>query len=158
MSLISDALKKGGAAPPQSPALPPSPPKPRFKKGAAWFSAILIFAGVFLLRYESASRRALPPQPLLPSQGQPVALQDDSVPKPAPSQPQRPGLNLLRAAENSWKLNGVLRGGDGQPLALINNQVVEQGAIVRGAKLVRVNDTSVELEEEDGQTHTLKLR
>ena len=158
MSLISDALKKGGASPPQSPALPPSPPKPRFKKGAAWFSAVLICAGVLLLRQESASRRALPPQPLPPPQGQPIALQDDSVPKPAPSQPQqRPGLNLLRTAENSWKLNGVLRGGDGQPLALINNQVVEQGAIVRGAKLVRVNDTSVELEE-DGQTRTLKLR
>jgi hypothetical protein len=66
-------------------------------------------------------------------------------------------MNLFRTADVQWRLNGIVRGGDGEALALINDQVVAEGGSVQGARLVRVAQDQVEMETE-GKTFSLKLR
>ena len=65
------------------------------------------------------------------------------------------GQNMLRSAESTWHLNGVIQG-DGKPLALINGKVVEEGTSVGGAKVVRISENEVDLET-DGRRRTLRL-
>lgn len=140
MSLIADALRKAESTSPASPP-PPSP-------GSLWiYRALLlgcvavVLAGVGVVAKRRSERTPSLAQPAAPI----VATQE----KPG-------GLQLLRTAQRDLNLNGIVRGGSGKSLALINDEVVEEGGSIRGARLVRVDPDSVELEE-NGRTRTLKL-
>lgn len=97
----------------------------------------------------------------LPGRSSVAAHRGISPEKPVSTPPielnQPVGLNLLRAAENKWHLNGIIKGGEGRSLALINGQVVEEGDSIQGARVVRVAQGDVDLEQE-GQVKNLKLR
>ncbi|MBI3615952.1 MAG: hypothetical protein HY211_05480 [Candidatus Omnitrophica bacterium] len=140
MSLIADALRKANISfPVSSPS--PRPPKPVW----TYLLAGLFGLGLILLAHSLIRFPALPP------------ASASSQTSAAPSAFQPIGLNLLRAAESQWRLNGIVRGGDGKPLALINGQVVAEGQPIQGAKVVRVASNEVDLET-DGKIKTLKLR
>ena len=138
MSLIADALQKATVSPPASP--PSGSPRPvQVYLIVGLCGLALIVATRSLIR---PSRSSAPTPPVSRS----------SVPASPPL-----GLNLLRAAESQWQLNGIVRGGEGRPLALINGDLVEEGHTVRGAKVIRVASDEVDLET-DGKIQTLKLR
>ena len=143
MSLIADALKKADTSPA---ALPPSP-----KASPRGWIYLGIGACAFLVTM--GIRSALHPADSSPPRRSRPAVTAANLETPAPR-----GLNLLRAAEGQWRLNGIVKGGPGKPLALINGQVVEEGGTIQGAQLVRVASDEVELSTETGQTRTLKLR
>ena len=145
MSLIAEALRKAGQTPELSLPNPP-PPRNNFR----WmYGALLIgcAAGVLAL-----SLRWAPP-------GKVGSLAAKAQEKTS-SILQRPtsGMSLLRIAESQWRLNGIVAGGPGKPLALINNKLVEEGGSVGNARVIRVAKDEVDLEESGGQVKTLKLR
>jgi len=138
MSLIADALRKAESSSGQT----PTPPSPKFLWGyrallAGCVGLVLLGLGIIARRPASA--------PLPPTAGQ-TAREE----KPR-------GLDLLRGAHREMSLNGNVRGGDGKALALLNNQLVEEGSTVEGVKLVKVGANAVELQDEAGRTRTLRL-
>ena len=71
---------------------------------------------------------------------------------------QKPaGMDLLRSAQDELALNGIIQGGSGKSLALINQQVVEEGDQIQGKRVVRVEADAVELQGDSDQIKTLKL-
>ncbi|MBI3317578.1 MAG: hypothetical protein HYZ90_00290, partial [Candidatus Omnitrophica bacterium] len=62
---------------------------------------------------------SVPTPPPAPSPEAPI-LDPAPATEQAPSTPPPPAA-LLRAAENPWRLNGIIRGGDGRSIALIND-------------------------------------
>ena len=139
MSLIADALRKAESASPDSPQPPP--------QGSLWaYRALLLgCAAVVLAGLGVVAKRRTPPARVSPAARAVAAAQ------------QRPaGLQLLRTAQRDLNLNGIVRGGSGRPLALINDEIVEEGGRVRGAKLVRIDPDTVQMEE-NGKVRTLKL-
>ena len=139
MSLIADALRKAESASPASPP-PPSPSSLWVYRALLLGCVVVTLTGVGVV----AKRRTLP------------ATGRENVPAAAAAQQKPAGIQLLRTAQRDLDLNGIVRGGMGKPLALINNEVVEEGGRVRGAKLVRIGSNTVELEE-NGRTRTLTL-
>lgn len=140
MSLIADALRKAESTSPASPP-PPSP-------GSLWVYRALLLGCVAVILAglgTVAKRRAQQPARVQPASPAVTAAQS----KPA-------GLQILRTAQRDLNLNGIVRGGSGRSLALINGEVVEEGGQVRGARLVKVDPEAVQLEE-NGKTRTLKL-
>ena len=141
MSMIADALRKAESASPST----PTPPSPH----SLWvYRAILVGCVAIVLAGLGAVTRQRAPSP---AQNTPAA-----TPAPAPIAQKSSGLKLLRTAQGGLNLSGIVRGGSGKPLALINDELVEEGGTVRGAKLVRVDQETVELEQ-DGRTRTLTL-
>lgn len=140
MSLIADALRKAEST---SPAAPPSPPGP----GSLWTYRVILLGGIalVLVGLGVVTRRETHPtaRDLPPTSGAPLH------PKPA-------GIPLLRSAPADLALSGIIRGGDGKSLALINNEVVEEGGTFRGARVTRVTADEVDLEQE-GRVRTLRL-
>lgn len=130
MSLISDALRKAQAAP------SPAPLKLSKTKNRWMLPVGLVLLAVGSLFALSRLNSA-----------------DQSVQYTAKTNP----ILNLRGAESAWRLQGVVRGDKSTSLALIDGVWVEEGAQVRGAKLVRVDDSMVELEKE-GRAETLSLR
>lgn len=139
MSLIAQALQKSGYASPDSGK---SPRGPQFRWG--YGLALMVFAGVSLTLSARAALQSKHAGPAL------------EKPRVTATPTQRSGVALLRSADHPLRLSGTIRGNDGKNVALINNQVVEEGASIQGAKLVRVSDDQVELEQE-GSLKTLRL-
>lgn len=144
MSLILDALQKaGGTQRPQSPSASPLPPKGRnpWAVGLGLLIVGLGVVGLFLgpRRPPSTTTASLKPAPGVAS---PAARSE--------------GFQLLRVAESHWRLNGIVQGGEGKSLALINGQVVEEGATFQGARIARISQSEVEIEQE-GRSTTLRL-
>ena len=140
MSLIADALRKAESTSPASPP-PPSP-------GSLWVYRALLLGSVAIILAglgAVAKRRTQPPAHVQPA-----------APAVTTAQQKPTGLQLLRTAHRDLNLNGIVRGGSGKSIALINDEVVEEGGRVRGAKLVRIDPNTVQLEE-GGKTRTLKL-
>ena len=145
MSLIADALRKGG----QGNLNPPPPPRPsRF----GWFYGILLLGAIGLAVTALPRHRSQQSMATISTVQEKQTATAQAIPK------QTTGLNLLRVAEGQWRLNGTIRGGQGESLALINGQVVAEGSTIQGAKVVRVAQDQVELESGNGQVTTLKLR
>ncbi|MBI1953237.1 MAG: hypothetical protein HYS41_03850 [Candidatus Omnitrophica bacterium] len=144
MSLISQALQKADHPAPAA-APPPAGGKPRWLYGAASLAALALLV-VLIPR---GARRGVESKPAMTA----------AASNPAPTQLAKAnlGLNLLRSAESQWRLSGVIAGGQGKSLALINEQVVEEGGTIGRATVTRVTRNEVDLEE-DGQTRTLKLK
>lgn len=141
MSLIADALRKAESTSPGTPT-PPSP-------NSLWiYRALLLGCVAVVLAGLGAVTQRKTQAPAQKSAAAAAA--------PAPVAQKSGGLNLLRTAQGGLSLKGTVRGGNGKPLALINNELVEEGGSVRGARLVRVDQDAVELEQ-DGRTRTLKL-
>ncbi len=139
MSLITDALKKANTQSLNSPSPRSSRP--------IWLYLVVGFSGFAVIVVARSLSRPPGTSPSTPSPSENLA-----------TSPHRPlGLNLLRAAESQWQLNGIVRGGEGKSLALINGQIVEEGQPLQGAKVIRVASDEVDLEA-DGKIRTLKLR
>ncbi len=95
---------------------------------------------------QTASRFPSPKSSSLPESGQAAAAAGTTI-----------GMEMLRAVETSqWRLNGIIRGGVGKPLALVNNELVQEGDSFHGARVARVSDNQVVLDT-NGQTQTLQL-
>ncbi len=142
MSLIADALKKAEGSS-TNPPPPPSPSRPLWLYRAALLGSVgLVLGGLAWV----AQRPPVPAK---------------TAPAPAAQMEPRPaknsGMQLLRTARGEMALNGTVRGGNGQSLALINNQIVQPGDQVGGMKVVQVNPDSVQLQDQSGKTKTLTL-
>ena len=140
MSLIADALRKAESTSPASPP-PPSPNSLWVYRALLLGCVAVVLVGLGMV----TKRRAQGPARVQPAAPAVTAAQA----KPA-------GLQILRTAQRDMSLNGTVRGGPGKPLALINGELVEEGGQIRGAKLVRIDPGTVQLEE-NGKTRTLKL-
>lgn len=81
----------------------------------------------------------------LPATAQSVPVADNKI-----------GGELLRAMASQWRLNGIIRGGAGRPLALVNNELVQEGDSFHGARVAQIRDDQVLLEA-DGQMQILRL-
>ena len=159
MSLIADALKKAEASPEYGRKDGPAP------KSYAWVYLLVLAgcAGLVLLGITQVRRQPetpiLPPAPAvqeapappLPAPEAPVPTPQLEIPAPEPSVPVPP-------TDLPIALNGILLSGDGRPLAMINQEVLQPGDRIQRMRVVRVNIDSVELQNENGETRTLKLR
>ncbi len=145
MSLISEALRKADSPSPsagQPSSGPSGSDNPKWLSGAAVLAAV----GLLIFLLPRSANHATGPNASAPTVS--AAL--------APSKPKL-GLNLLRSAESQWRLSGVISGGGGKPVALINQRVVEEGEMIGGARVVQISQDEVELESE-GQIRTLRLQ
>lgn len=141
MSLIADALRKAETTSPASPP-PPSPGSLWVYRALLLGCVVIVLAGLGVVAKRRARATALPPT-AAPA-AVPVAKRETG------------GLQLLRTAQRDMRLNGIVRGGPGKSLALINDQVVEEGDQIGGARLVRIDPDAVHLEE-NGRARTLIL-
>lgn len=142
MSIILDALQKAGGTHPPSSSSSPSP-----AVGRSWIVGLgILMVGLGVVALFAGPRRN-------PSNA-PASLKPTTL--AAQPAPRTEGLRLLRVAENQWRLNGIVQGGGGKSLALINGQVVEEGAQFQGARIARISQGEVEIEQE-GQRSTLTL-
>lgn len=145
MSVILDALQKVSTSTPPPNVSFPAPRRPSWNKIAAAI-AVFVVAGVVLSRPQKPAERETAHEPTwVPT-----------APSSSNASLRREGLQLLRNAESQWRLSGIVHGGEGKPLALINGQIVEEGGSLRGAKIARITEHEVELEQE-GATKTLRL-
>jgi len=71
------------------------------------------------------------------------------------SQPILKAANRASTAKTGWALNSILFSATRQH-AIINGQLVRQGAVINGAKLMRIGKSSVQLKKK-GKTIVLKL-
>ena len=55
-------------------------------------------------------------------------------------------------------LTGILLDRRGESLALIDNQIVKEGESVREMRMVKVDQDSVELQDQNGKTKRLQLK
>lgn len=154
MSLIADALKKADLPSGNNPpAVAPPPPEP-----SPWFNGItrgilIVGIGLVLLGVAHLTRRpASPAVALKPA----VSAGFAKASAPAPSKAS--GMQLLQAAQAGLVLNGTILDNGGESLALINNQVLQEGDQIRNMRVVKVNTDSVELQDQDGRTKTLGLK
>jgi hypothetical protein len=88
-----------------------------------------------------------------------VAEGYSTVPLPAaPKQETTPiGSFITKLSNPRLALSGIVYGA-GKPAAIINNKILEEGASIRGAKIVKIHNNSVEmLDEVTGQDFVLKL-
>lgn len=144
MSIIADALRKAET----SPAGSPQPPSP----GSLWAYRLMLMVCVGMVLGGLWWMARHPGKG--PSSPTPTTAQGRSEPAP---QKSSGGLKLLRSAEGELSLSGIVQGGGGRPLALINNQVVEEGDQIRGKRVVRVEANTVQLQDDSGRIKTLKL-
>lgn len=142
MSLIADALRKIETPGASLPSQEPKPP-------SLWPYRILLGTGIALVlgllvavTQKGSSHPASTTPPAPPTAFSPVT-------KVSPSA-------LLFNADRQMSLSGIITG-SGKSLAVINNQLVEEGEMIRGMKLVRVMPDQIELEKE-GRVTTLKLK
>ena len=141
MSLISDALRKVDSSMGTSPV----PPSGR----SLWIYRVLLAGSVLLVLVALGVVTRTPAK-----QGAP---QTEAAVPPETEKPAFPsGFTLLRHAESELRLNGIVQGGDGKSLALINDLVLEEGESIRDTRIVRVESDRVQLEE-NGTIRTLTL-
>ena len=184
MSLIADALKKAESSPGyrHKDVLPSFTPKNRPPQPPAWAYRLLLAASavLVLLALARVSRRPEPPAHLDPvpapaTQEVPAAPVAPATPVPAAPEPPAPqppapaavspspfaspvaGKQLIARAQR-LSLNGIMLSGDGRPLALINQEVLQPGDRVRGMTVVQVKMDSVILQDKRGKTKILKLK
>lgn len=142
MSLIADALRKAESSPDPE----PEPPEPSRK--SLWpYRAVLVGLAVMVLVGLGVLKRSTS-DTLPPTAGVTAGT--------ASKTPQPLGIQLLRQAEGNLSLSGIVRGGEGKSLAVINGRVWQEGDTVGATKLVRVEPDWVEVEE-NGEVRTLKL-
>ena len=136
MSLIADALRKAGSNPSRRPS-----PTPRWAYGLLFLGFVAL---TFILSTNPQQQKI---QPNKKTPGGHAKKQRTAVSSASDLKQQQPGgINLLRAADTQWRLNGIVRGGSGKPVALIDNSLVEAGDTFRGALVVKVTEDQVELE------------
>ena len=140
MSIIADALQKA-ETPSTASGLPPSP-------RSLWAYRVLLLAcvGFVLLGLGWITKH--------PGNHPPAVAQA----RTKSTSQKSTGLKLLRSAEGELSLTGIVHGGDGKSLALVNNQVVEEGDRIRGRRVVRVESNTVQLEDASGRVKTLQLK
>lgn len=140
MSLIAEALRKAEKSSSES---SPGAPRPQ---GPIWaYRGILLSCvGIALLGLTQLARR-----PATASREHPAAVSAASG--------KTSGARLLRSARSNLALSGTIRGGDGKSLALINNEVLQEGDQIHGVRIVQVHPDSVEVQDRGGKTKTLKL-
>ena len=140
MSLISDALRKADSSGGTSPSSPSS--------RSLWIYRILLASSVLVVlaalgMVTKASKR----------QG---LSRTEAANSSQAAAPTLMGSTLLRQAESGLNLEGIVRGGNGKSLALINNRILEEGDAIQGSRIVQVRDNEVHVEEK-GTIRTLKL-
>ncbi|MBI3312232.1 MAG: hypothetical protein HYZ88_01740 [Candidatus Omnitrophica bacterium] len=136
MSLIADALRKietPAASLPEKETKPPSlwP----YRLGLA-VSILAVLAGLTWVTQRDSSNKA----PMKTARST-ASLQPSEMASSV----------LLFKAERQMTLSGIVTG-SGKPMAVINNNLVEEGETVRGMKLVRVLPDQVEMEKEGKRT------
>lgn len=115
----------------------------------------ILSVGLAFIFVQSRSSSSKPSAPAAKPPSAPPA--DNPPPEESPPPvPESTGVQLIMEAQGQWRLNGIVRGGDGKALALINGRLIEEGGVIEGARVVRVNRDEVELEK-DGQRSTLTL-
>ena len=155
MSLIADALQKANVPSIVPPTTPRSPRPTWIYWGAGLLGLALIFFWVRSSAQVPSSSAPIPTPTTAAISDPPTASTSTTAAVSDSSQP--PGSDLLRTAENQWRLSGIIQGGNGEPLALLNDQVVEEGQPIEGSEVVRIASNEVEVET-DGKVRRLKLR
>ena len=148
MSLIADALRKAGHPPTIPLSVSPPSKKPRWTSGVVLLGSVALVA--LFLGYLSAG----PTRKVASTETESNTASLATEPNPLATEPK--DMNVLHSAESQWRLNGIVRGGQGEPLAVINGQVLEEGSPVQGARIIRIAKDQVDLETE-GQVKTLTL-
>ena len=142
MSLISEALKKSEGS---SSNLPTPPTSPR----RLWIYRAALGGSIGLVLLGLAQLAARPSAPAKGASAPAVRTE--------PRTAKTSGMQLLRTARGEMELNGTLSGGNGKSLALINNQIVQQGDQIGGMRVVQVDPDSVQLQDQNGKTKTLRI-
>ncbi|MDD5073300.1 MAG: hypothetical protein PHX64_05800 [Candidatus Omnitrophica bacterium] len=91
--------------------------------------------------------------------GRPAAEGYSTVPPPAPSKQEVTpiGSFITKLSNPRLTLSGIVYGA-GKPAAIIENKILEEGASIKGARIVKIHNSSVEmLDEVTGQGFVLKL-
>ena len=162
MSIILEALKKvtkeiptetieTGKPEIQTPDLS----LPRLTRPTLISLAIIAIGGFllfFLLR-----ERDLPVAEKTERQAQPTSL--TLTEKPAPRAEGYTPVNIfkIKSLNPRLTLNGIVSG-IGKPAAIIDNKIVEEGASINGAKIVKIYNDKVELRNEaSGEIFTLRV-
>jgi len=88
-----------------------------------------------------------------------VAEGYSTVPLPVSSKQEATpiGSFMTKLSNPRLTLSGIVYGA-GKPAAIIENKILEEGASIKGAKIVKIHNNSVEmLDEVSGQAFVLKL-
>lgn len=128
---------------------------PRLTRSTLISLAIILIGGFlffFLLR-----ERDLPIAEKTEPQAQPTSLALTEKPAPAAEGYTPVNIFKIKALNPRLTLNGIVSG-IGKPAAIIDNKIVEEGASVNGAKIVKIYNDKVELRNEaSGEIFTLRV-
>lgn len=128
---------------------------PRLTRSTIISLAIIAIGGFllfFLLR-----ERDLPVAEKTEPQAQPTSL--TLTKKPAPTAEGYTPVNIfkIKPLNPRLTLNGIVSG-IGKPAAIIDNKILEEGASINGAKIVKIYNDKVELRNEaSGEIFTLRV-
>ena len=147
MSTIADALKKAETSS-ETPNSPPPSPTPLWIYRAALVGCVV----VVLLGIAQFTQRSAPVA------AAPTGVIPNPSPPAAAAPPKTSVQRFLQLAQGNLVLSGIIQGRDGRSLALINNQVVQEGDQIQGIRVVQVNPKSVEIQDGAGRTRMLQLK
>ncbi len=167
MSLIHDALrklereKKGPLPPGTEHLVPPLPEKIKGRKFPFFWGLLGLGVGLIAvgLSTQFKSSPELKVASTLPEVPEEVLLPPAPVlsPEPAPAPiPETIPLSLPSRTESTFTLSGVVQG-EGEPFAVINNQITRVGDEVEGARLIAIGTNQVTLLR-DGEEILLRLK
>jgi len=173
MSLINEALKKAGkekgAQDPFS-GVPGSPESPSPQKKERNWEKVILFSlmgiigtgvVVSMTLFKRSSPRPLPQRaaqqtppivPVTPKEAPPPPQETASTPTTPAASSQSSPIVL----KSSLTLNGIVQG-EGEDLAILNNQITKIGEDIEGATLLEIGKDSVLLEEGE-KRFRLKLK
>jgi len=128
---------------------------PRLSRSAVISLAIIVFGGSLL--FFLLKDRDVPITKDIEPRAQPtnMALNEKSA---VPAEGYAPvNIFKIKISNPRLELSGIVSG-IGKPTAIINNKIVEEGASISGAKVVKIYSDKVELRNEaSGEIFTLKV-
>lgn len=159
MSIILEALKKVTEVPEPDLKKPeiktPDSGAPRLTRSALISLAIIVFGGSLL--FFLLKTRDVPMAKDIEPQAQPTNMTLNEKPA-APAEGYSPvNIFKIKISNPRLELNGIVSG-IGKPTAIIDNKIVEEGASISGAKVVKIYNDKVELRNEaSGEIFTLRV-
>ncbi|MDD4879017.1 MAG: hypothetical protein PHR22_00990 [Candidatus Omnitrophica bacterium] len=163
MSIILEALKKA-TVDTDTPPPAPAPVKDEVHDSGGFnLSRTMLMAAATIVTVGLVALLTLPQSGTQNKTSEtiikPAAEGYSTLPIPAPSKQESTpiGTFMTKLSNPRLTLSGIVYGA-GKPAAIIENRILEEGASIKGARIVKIHDSSVEmLDEVSGQGFVLKL-
>ena len=134
------ASAEAGPPPRERPAPARPKPRPAGARRRGSLSRMILARALRMLAPRPRPVRSVPTARLVPPAPRPVT--PPAPPKPAAKRPPAPARKV---SPPELRLSGIMRGPDGH-MAIINDRFVSEGSLIEGARVVRIDDFTVQID------------